>query len=320
MFAPPITLIGAHKLMPILDIYSKRQKRLRGENPDVFQFENMPIAFRNQVIHILRDAFGETDLYGSDAMAAYQAIHDALCREYGLFYLSESARVGNYQLALFNFFQESDDIEKVLDVIELSFKVISNLTYPYKQKAAVRTGYGEAVEELNARFLEHGIGFQLEADQIVRADSKYIHNEVVKPALAVLSETIYKGANEEFLKAHEHYRHGRIKECLNECLKSFESTLKAICAKHGWQSSESDTAKKLIATCFDNKLIPPYLETQFSTIRSVLESGVPTVRNKLSGHGQGSQQTEVPRYMAEYALHLTATSILFLANADRALK
>ena len=49
---------------------------------------------------------------------------------------------------------------------------------------------------------------------------------------------MYAGANDEFLRAHEHYRHKRHKECLNECLKAFESMMKAICKKRRWPYSE----------------------------------------------------------------------------------
>lgn len=46
--------------------------------------------------------------------------------------------------------------------------------------------------------------------------------------MVVLSDKRYKGASQEFLAANEHYRHGRYKECLNDCLKAFESTMKII--------------------------------------------------------------------------------------------
>lgn len=307
--------------MPTFDLYSKRQKRIRGEVPDVFQYEDIPKAFRVQVIHIIRDAFGHYS-GGSQSYEVFKSIHDILCREYGLFHLSQEAPLtGNYQAALFNFFLNCEDIEKVLDVIELSFKGVNGITrdssYRYNTQPSIEPD--EAIKELNIRFLEHGIGYQFEAGELMRVDSKLVHAEVVKPALKVLSDKRYAGANEEFLKAHEHYRHGRYKECLNECLKAFESTIKAICDKRSWQYSNSDTAKKLIDICLQKGLIPSYLQSQFTALRASLESGIPTVRNKLSGHGQGTQQANVPRYMAAYLLHLTATSILFLTDAEKEL-
>lgn len=53
-----------------------------------------------------------------------------------------------------------------------------------------------------------------------------------------------------------------------------------------------------------------------SGLRSLLESGVPTVRNRLSGHGQGEKPTEVPNYVAAYVLHMTASAIVFLGKAE----
>jgi hypothetical protein len=40
------------------EIFSKRQKRLRGEVPDVFSYEQIPGQLRVQVIHIWGDTIG----------------------------------------------------------------------------------------------------------------------------------------------------------------------------------------------------------------------------------------------------------------------
>ena len=142
---------------------------------------------------------------------------------------------------------------------------------------------------------------------------------MVRPALQLLAATEYAGANAEYLTAHEHYRKGEHSACLVDCLKSLESTMKIICKKSGWHYEQSDRAKKLIEICFDNSLLPEYLQSYFTSVRSSLESGVPTVRNKVAGHGQGTQLVSVPLYLVEYLLHLTATSILFLVRAEQAL-
>ena len=178
----------------------------------------------------------------------------------------------------------------------------------------------DAIAELNYRFREHGVGYQYESGQIIKVDSQLVHSEVVKPTLNFLSDPIYKGANEEFLKAHEHRRKKRYKQCLYESLKAFESCLKVICQKRGWSYTEKDTAKRLISIIFDHGLIPPFMQSHFSALRSTLESGVPTVRNNQSGHGQGPNQIAIPEYKAAYILHLTASNILLLAKADQKMK
>ena len=308
--------------MPILNIYSKRQKKKRGETPDVFQYDLLPPEFRVQVVHILRDGLGmpyhsNFTGYNSSVNDAYKSIHDSLCREYGLFTLVENPD-GNFASSVFNFLLNAD-LEEALDLIELSFQAITQLedNYAYRNNAGIIATAKSSIKELNIRFLEHGIGYQFESGQIIRVDSKLAHAEIIKPALQVLlSDKIYAGANEEFLKAHEHYRHGRYKECLSDCLRSFESVIKAICKKQKWQYDELDTAKKLLDICFQNNLIPDYLQQHFSSMRSGLESGIPTMRNRLAGHGQGAEQVTVPSYLAQYLLNLTATSILMLAESE----
>lgn len=307
--------------MGIFDLFSKRQRRARGEMPDVYVYDELPQPLRVQIVHIIQDGFG-LDHYGSHyAEKAYEFVKQTLCREYGLFELVKYPK--SDAESVFNFFLAEESTERALDVVELCFKVINayipdNQNYKYNTDRKLEAE--EAVSELNGRFKEHGIGFQFESNELIRFDSNFLHAEAVKPTLAVLRGEGFKGANEEFLLAHEHYRHGRHKECLVDALKAFESTMKAICKMRGWVNQTNDTAKVLISTCLNNGLIPSYLESQMGSLRSLLESGVPTVRNKLGGHGQGPDLTVVPEYLARYALNLTATSILFLVEANAAKK
>jgi hypothetical protein len=307
--------------MAVFDLFSKRQKRLRGEVPDVYQYDNIPSPLRVQIAHIMNDAMGNPRR--SETLGLFKLINDILCREYGMFSLSQEAYLGgkDYNEYVINFMLKNNDVEQVIDVVELSFRLIDNY---YRQEniqyvTQSKITPDEAINELNARFMEHGVGYEYESGNIIRVDSQIIHSEAVKPVLHLLSDDRFRGANDEFLQAHEHYRHGRYKECLNDCLKAFESTMKTICDEQDWSYQPGDTASKLINVCFQNNLIPTYLQTQFSSLRQSLESGVPTIRNKLGGHGQGSQPIIVPQYFAAYQLHMTASTILFLVEAEKAL-
>ena len=172
---------------------------------------------------------------------------------------------------------------------------------------------------MNTRFREHAVGYEFANGEIIRVDSRLLHAEAVKPALIFLREPEYKGAQAEFLAAHEHYRHGRKKEALTESLKALESTMKAICSRRGWAHDPNATASVLVKTLFDNDLIPPFWSGHFAALRSTLETGVPTARNRLGGHGQGTAIVDVPDFIVGYVLHLTASAILFLASAEKAL-
>ncbi|MGA9112003.1 MAG: hypothetical protein WB290_17105 [Smithella sp.] len=315
--------------MAIFDLFSKRQKTLRGDIPDVYTYDNLPNALRVQIIHIWSDALGSDENYydhyecGPNVQAAYKFIIDTLCREYGFFQLptAEKYQKRMYLHELANYFLQVDDVERQLDIVELTFRYIDRLTREYnylmKQKASERAD--DAINELNTRFREHGIGFQFVEGEIVRVDSELIHSEAVKPALRLLNEKNYHGAQQEFLSAYEHYRHGKNKEALNDCLKSFESTMKAICDKRKWAYQADATAKALIQVCFDHALVPTFWQQQLTSLRSMLESSIPTCRNKLSGHGQGTIPTEVPSYLVAYMLHMTASTLVFLTTAEKQL-
>jgi hypothetical protein len=311
----------------IFDLFSKRQKALRGDVPDVYAYDNLPNALRVQIVHIWTDSIGSDNnyydyQYGDKVKSAYKFIVDTLCREYGMFKLPTAEKYGDrmYLNELANFLLQENDVERQLDVVELSFRYIDRLTREYYlgRNNASRVA-DNAISELNNRFKEHGVGFQFIEGEIVRVDSELIHVEAVKPALRLLNEKNYHGAQQEFLSAYEHYRHGKHKEALNDCLKSFESTMKAICDKRKWPYQSNATAKALIQVCFDKDLVPSFWQQELSSLRSMLESSIPTGRNKLSGHGQGTTPTVVPDYLVAYMLHMTASTLVFLTTAEKKL-
>ncbi len=305
--------------MGIWDVFSKREKRRRGEMPDVYRYDVLPAKLRTQIVLIWDEVFGinkEEIFYDvNKTNEVFEKIRDIIRKEHGRLFLSKKAN--NDYSAVVEYFREAD-VEEALDVIEVTFMYVHDYVrkHPERFPASTSTA-GEAIEELNERFREHGVGYQIESGKVVRVDSKYLHQEVVKPALTVLSAGGYEGANEEFLAAHEHYRKGEVKACLNECLKAFESVMKSVCARCGWEYDEDqDTASALIAKLFDHDLVPGYLQSHFTGLRTSLESGVPTIRNRESGHGQGTEAREVPQSIVSYVLHQTAANIVFLAQAE----
>lgn len=312
--------------MAIFDLFSKRQKVLKGDIPDVYTYDDLPNTLRVQIVHIWSDTLGSASDYfdqdgnGHKVRSAYKFIVDTLCREYGMFKLptAEKHRSRMYLNELANYLLQIDGVEKQLDIIELSFKYLDRMTrkvdYLYKRNASKIVD--DAIDELNFRFKEHGIGYQYIEGEVIRVDSEFLHSEAVKPALRLLNEISYRGAQQEFLSAYEHYRHGKNKESLNDCLKAFESTMKAICDKRGWVYEANVTSKILIQICFDNDLVPVFWQQQLSSLRSMLESSIPTGRNKLSGHGQGTIPTAVPGYLVAYMLHMTASTLVFLTTAE----
>lgn len=300
-------------VMGIYETYSKRlKKRERAGEADVYQYDDLPEPLRTQIVHIWVAAIGpHPDMW--------KFIHDTLAREMGVFHLWGDGRATDFG-ACKQFLLGAPTLQ-ALDIIELSFYVVRDIREATESSywSSLKQSPEDAIDELNHRFREHGVGYQFVEGHIVRVDSQYVHAEVVKPAISLLNTAGFEGASDEFLKAHEHYRKGRLGEAMSDALKAFESIMKAICERNGWGYRESDTAKPLINTILDNGLVPKYMETHLAGLRNTLEAGLPTVRNKNSGHGQGLLARKVPDYFAGYALHLAATNIVFLVEAHEAL-
>jgi hypothetical protein len=304
--------------MAILNLYSKRQKSQSEGIIDVFTYDEIPEKLINQTILIIRDFIGkpcrnrESKDYPE---VIFSIVYDALCREYGLLKLTEKKHV-YYVDRIMDYLSTCYDAEKFLDLVELLFReasrIIKSEELDYLDYTQVSMTPDEAISDLCVRFRENGIGYTYIEGSIIRIDSTYLHSEITKPILSLLHNDKFLGANEEYLKAHEFYRQGKNKECLSECLKAFESTIKIICSEKGWEYKDSDTSAKLIQHCLSNGLIPDYLKTQFASWNDLLGSGITKIRNRLSGHGQGSTPKIADDIITRYGLHLTGTNIYFL--------
>ena len=152
---------------PVLNLFSKRQKLTHCESPDVYQYTKFEKTLRVQIIHIIRDAFGE----GSYAKQAYKIVIKLLCREYGVLELLPDYKKRDSEKHLLDYFLQEQNIDKALDVVELCFKIINT------QRRSNELDSDEAIAELNARFKENGFGFRFEAGVIIKINSEYMYNE-----------------------------------------------------------------------------------------------------------------------------------------------
>ncbi|MBB1380105.1 STM4504/CBY_0614 family protein [Pseudoalteromonas sp. SR43-2] len=315
--------------MSTYETYSKRQARLNGDQIDVYQYDYLPDKLKNQIIHIWNDVIGNFENWNNGHVyQIYGHFHHVLCREMGVFELPHNNILTKDKpsLAIINFFTKAQKINQNLDVIELIFRGINSFHDRFN-----RDEVEKAINELNIRLKENAVGYQFLNNEIIRIDSEIIHSEAVVPALRLLNQKEYVGAETEFLKAHEAYRKGENGTAILECNKAFESVMKVIIHKQGWlydtsanatESSENKAKTKasasgLIKICFENKLFPDYLQSQLTSLRTLLESSIPTIRNKNDSHGAGLQTVDIPISLALFTLHMTASTILFLIESEK---
>ena len=320
--------------MPIYETFAKRKQREENAGkPVIYRYDVLPAPFRVQVAHIWWGAIGGTEGLLPNSILNkkelwWQGIHNTLAREMGVFSLAPVMGVqGPFMGRCEKFLLENDDVDQVLSIIEISFELIDNKVREFVIQELHRSGIDalhtmgisqlpdDAIQELNHRFQEHTIGYQYLGGQIVRSDSQYLHSEVVEPAVSLLYDARFEGALQEFMNAHKHYRERNNKEAISAASNAFESTLKTICERRQWNPPPPYNASKLLGVLFANNLIPAAMKSYFDSLSDTLRSGVPTIRNAYAAHGQGSKVVEVPDHLAAYALHLTASSIVFLINS-----
>jgi AbiJ N-terminal domain 4 len=292
------------------ELYSLREKRLsNSETKEVYRYKNFPDAFFEQVIHIWHDTLG-CEPYGINLLVdenwfhLYTELENYICREKGFRSLGKG---DNSYHRCVNYLRSMISLNEQLDLIEYSFRLVQKYSYRVRD-----VNNHPAIKELNKRLQQHSLGYAFVSGQIIRMDTEYAHKEIVLPAINFISHKKFTGAEEEFLKAHEHYRHGKFKEAINEALKALESTLKTICKANRIEFPPNCTSNGLLNKVFESGLVAPELKSHFTSIRSCLESGVPTIRNKKAGHGQGVQVETVPEHFVQFALHSTAVAISFL--------
>jgi hypothetical protein len=313
-----------------MELFSRRKKAVT-EKPTTYRYD-LTNEFKNQVLYIWTDSIGfvsapprQTPLLANlsrfgmeredEICRLYSEMVKVLCDEHGKLGLPGNGPCN----ALFHWLIDAET-DIALDIIELSFRAIPIAQQQRNFMVWVEPALNadDAIAKLNRRFQENDIGYRFESGQIVRLDSEFLHSEVTEPAFRLLYTGGYEGPLEEFRLAHKHYRNGgeHYDDCLTNCGKSLESTLKAICDRRKWRYKAGDTASKLLDLVFSKGLIPSYLQSHFSALRTTLESGVPTIRNREGGHGSGEKPNDVPEYLAAYQLHLTASAIVFLIRAN----
>lgn len=299
-------------------LYSKRIKNASGE-PEVYVYDAFSQTFRNQFFYVIEELFDYLENNGLSDVWSY--IHDSFAREIGVKSLGSPHYSKKTQIE--QFVAKSGDTD-FLDFLDYAFSRIAqtrDISLAYVSADDVNKQITSAFVEMNFRFKQNNLGYAFVKDVLIRKDNEHLHRNTIKPALRLLYENGFEGAEQEFLDAFEHHRKGENKDAILDALKAFESTMKAICDGMGYAYDPArSTAKDLIGILESNAFYPAYMNNHITSLRTSLESGLPTMRNKNAGHGQGAAVVNVSDEFAEYALNLAATNIVLLTKIYAAKK
>ena len=248
------------------ELFSKRQQRIQGENPDTYQYETIPDKLRVQIFYIwgkiwetpFHNSFGQLQV-SSLAYNAYMSIEATLREEYGVLSLDgdddpDEDGYGFYRVVR-KILLETEDTNKVIDVIEVSFRYIDQEIRDISYDGIPPD---EAIDQLNQRFCEHSVWYQYESGQIERVDSPDIHSEVVKPAEDGITELDLKDYDWQELQHDFHpamyskvwsfFSQGAYDTAVFEAFKQVE-----IAVRKAGGYAEADIGTKLMSKAFNVK-------------------------------------------------------------------
>ena len=293
----------------ISNLYSDRNKARNAD--EVIIFDELPRKLRVQFKFIM-DKFLTGVLFG------YEDIHRMLCEKYGELSLSSKHRLGVKDNETLTEVLTRDDynLELIFDLMELIIKYKVNDMAGQFYKDDIIEYISEIQDLINLRFKESSMGYKMVKGQIIRQDSEVTFTEIIEPTINLTYNELFENVNVDFVDAIKEYQSGDNKDCIVKLLKAFESTLKIICDEKGWEYNETDRCSKLINICFDNDLVPQEIKSEFTSLNSLLQSGIPPVRNNFAGHGEGGEERIVEDYLARYAINITGSCILFVIEAS----
>jgi hypothetical protein len=192
----------------------------------------------------------------------------------------------------------------------------------------------QLVGEFNKVFREEGIGYELTpmfqrtieggamlhghtvdaidvTYPIIRKREDTPQDESMTKCLDLLTDPDFKVANEQFLKALQHYRANEWDQTVAYCGSAFESALKAVLGKKKVAAKDiaTATAAPLIRECVKASIFPAIYENSLI--------GIANVRNAMSDttHGRTPATRIVPdEKHAEHLLYTTAANIVFISK------
>lgn len=289
-------------------LFSERRREVEEkEEMDYYVFDEVPVEARNKFYYVVKDtlqvfASGDLMAISWDFSEVPTLLRGFILRKYGLGKLPGDN--------LFGYIRQCP-VDQLLDFLEVFLMVALDRADDIDESDAV----ADAQDRINDILKEHKLGYEMVNGQVVRVDSLYLHREVIKEAITLLHAEGFDGPLAEFQKAIELYDKGErfFAEAITNANKAFESTMKAICEKHGIPyDPDRDAAKVLIGKMYEHDFLMSYLQQFSDHFRLMMESGLPTVRSREGAHGAGLDPKEVSRSIARFALHLAGTFIVFL--------
>jgi HEPN domain-containing protein len=287
------------------------------ENPEIFTYDDLSQEFRYKVAYAFKDLyeFLTSKMAYPNEELPEQLWKRQIVRALGIPSPPQSITVYLATVGVPEFFR---GVEVFL---EAAFFSAGGALYGQKDECHSRLG--DAVHQINKVMLYYALGYEIvvpEGDredepifQVIRKDTQFTHEEMVKPALRLVGGEEFRHAEEQFRDAHREFQQGHYADSITDASSSVESVLKVVLGV------DEGTAKELLKKAAEEGYFPGYLADSVGQWVNLFVE-LPTVRNRFGdAHGKSKNQpdeAEMER-LARLALNLAASHILFIINEYR---
>ena len=290
------------------------------------RIDNISESFRLQIYYVIEDTLGKwkNSPFGPDTLSyptnnsRWDAVERILLKKLGTSQLakgpSSCVRVRSYILKC--------DPPEFLLVILAFLLVVRELAVSVGRP--IKTGikhldisFESVLDGIHTIFRTNNFEYEIIESaaglEAISIDSQYLHEEVIKKTRKLFYDLKFQGPLQEFDDALAALENQDYDTAINEALKAFESTMKAILQELKHPFNPKWAAKDLIKALTEAGVIPTTFGSLSTGVRTVLESGLPSIRNAPGvAHGSGRDPKEIEQSYAQFAVHLCGSYVVFM--------
>ena len=301
--------------MVFKNLYSQRKRREEGKEKDFYSYDEIPEETRRRVFYTLaRNHVYQIGGPFETSRDDFEVLRVRVIHNYGIININDER---DNRQSIHKYLMKCS-LAELFDCIEIFLYIKAG----YHEWAKLR----ETIKDLNDIFSMDKIGYEIVKTHfedlkyiIIRIDSKYLHNEVIKKTLTLLYDNSFKAALNEFENALEKYTKKEYPEAITYANSAFESVMKMIVGKDNLDAGQLIAELKKLEIR-GTKFLPSHYENFGIEIKKLLNC-LPITRNEKGiPHGKGSKIESVDKSFAEFALHLSGSFIVFLIERSEELK
>lgn len=189
---------------------------------------------------------------------------------------------------------ETGDGKYVLDIVELACQEMNG-----DECEALR-------QKTNQIFDMHECPWRIVNGEFFKLDADFMGARLAGTAHDALAANGFTGAADEYAKARQYLATDAIKEAIINANNSFESVMKVLTGQSHLN------ADKLIKALQNQGYLDDLPDSVRSSFGEQVLKALPSLRNRLGGHGQGAEVISVPKIYGELAVQLAAAFHNFL--------